>query len=56
VDNLFLGVDHLPDTATWDDVAYAAELRASIDRGLTQSNDGQTLPHEDILREFGIAE
>jgi len=48
--------DLLPGDATWSDVRYQVELRASIERGLAQSEAGQTIPHEDILREFGIAE
>ena len=27
-------IDNLPASATWDDVAYEAELRASIEHGL----------------------
>ena len=48
--------DQLPGNATWNDVRYQVELRASIERGLAQSEAGQTIPHEDILKEFGIAE
>ena len=33
-------VENLPDTATWDDLAYEAELRASIERGLADSESG----------------
>ena len=48
--------DQLPSNATWNDVRYQVELRASVERGLAQSTAGQTIPHEEILREFGIAE
>lgn len=48
--------DRLPPNATWDDVRYQVELRASIERGVAQSKSGQTVPHEDVLREFGIVE
>jgi len=48
--------DQLPSNATWNDVCYQVELRASIERGLAQSEAGQAVPHEDILKEFGIAE
>lgn len=48
--------DHLPSDATWEDVRYQVELRSSIERGLAQSEAGKTIPHEDILKEFGIAE
>jgi predicted transcriptional regulator len=48
--------DNLPRDATWEDVRYQVELRASIERGLAQSDAGKTVPHEEILREFGFAE
>lgn len=48
--------DQLPPDATWDDVRYQIELRASIERGLADSDSGRTVPHEEILKEFGIAE
>jgi predicted transcriptional regulator len=48
--------DQLPQDATWDDVRYQVELRASIERGLAQSEAGDTIAHEDVLREFGITE
>ena len=48
--------DRLPSDATWEDVRYEVELRASIERGLAQSEAGQTIAHDDILKEFGITE
>lgn len=48
--------DSLPPNATWEDVRYQIELRASIERGLADSDAGRTIPHEEILKEFGIAE
>ncbi|MDR3416800.1 MAG: hypothetical protein P4L83_11490 [Nevskia sp.] len=48
--------DRLPSNATWNDVRYEVELCASIERGLAQSEAGQGVPHEDVLKEFGIAE
>ena len=55
-DKLHELADQLPRNATWSDVRYQVELQASIERGLAQSEAGQTIAHEDILREFGIAE
>jgi predicted transcriptional regulator len=49
-------VDNLPESATWDDLAYEAELRASIDRGLADSEAGRVVPVEDMMKEFGIEE
>ncbi|MBK9656375.1 MAG: hypothetical protein IPO66_13270 [Rhodanobacteraceae bacterium] len=48
--------DTLPPGATWDDVRYQIELRASIERGLADSRAGRLIPVEELLREFGIAE
>lgn len=48
--------DALPPGATWDDVRYQIELRASIERGLADGRAGQLIPVEELLREFGIAE
>lgn len=47
-------LDDLPENASWDDIAYRMELRASIERGLADSRAGRTTPHEDVLKEFGI--
>lgn len=49
-------IDQLPDTATWDDVVYELAVRRSVERGLADSEAGRTTPHEDVLKEFGIAE
>jgi predicted transcriptional regulator len=49
-------LDDLPDDADWDDIAYRIEVRASIERGLSDSQAGRTMPHEEVLKEFGIAQ
>jgi len=49
-------VDNLPESATWDDLAYEAELRASIDRGLADSEAGRVVTIEDMMKEFGLEE
>jgi predicted transcriptional regulator len=49
-------VDNLPESATWDDLAYEAELRASIDRGLADSEAGRVVTIEDMVKEFGVEE
>ena len=49
-------VDNLPDSATWDDLAYEAELRASVDRGLADAEAGRVVPIEDMMKEFGVEE
>ena len=47
-------VDNLPESATWDDLAYEAELRASVDRGLADAEAGRVVPIEDMMKEFGV--
>ncbi|MDE2448359.1 MAG: hypothetical protein KGO22_05270 [Gammaproteobacteria bacterium] len=49
-------IENLPDTATWDDVAYEAELRASIEHGLADAQAGRVIAVEDMMKEFGIEE
>ena len=49
-------VDNLPDSATWDDIAYEADLRASIERGLAEAAAGRLIPVEDLMKEFGVEE
>jgi predicted transcriptional regulator len=49
-------IDHLPDTASWEDVAYEVELRASIERGLADARAGRLIAVEDLMKELGIAE
>lgn len=49
-------LDDLPDDASWDDIAYRIEVRASIERGLADSRAGRTMPHDEVLKEFGITQ
>lgn len=49
-------IDTLPESATWEDVAYEVELRASIERGLADADAGRLISVEDLLKEFGIEE
>lgn len=46
--------DELPDDATWSDVAYQVELKASIEQGLKEADSGQLIPQEEIEKELGI--
>lgn len=47
-------LDTLPEDVSWDEIAYRMEVRASIERGLADSRAGRTVPHEQVLKEFGI--
>jgi hypothetical protein len=49
-------IDNLPESATWDDVAYEAELRASIEHGLADAQAGRVVAVEDLMKELGVEE
>ena len=42
-------VANLPDSATWDDLAYEVYVRQAIEAGLTAADSGQLVDHEDAL-------
>jgi predicted transcriptional regulator len=42
-------IDRLPDSATWDDLAYEVYVRQAIEQGAAQADRGQTMSHEDAL-------
>ena len=48
--------DALSESATWEDVAYEVELRASIERSLADSDAGRVVAVEDLMKELGIEE
>lgn len=48
--------EQLPPEATWDEVRYQVELRASIERGLADVKAGRVVPVEELLAEFGMLE
>ncbi|WP_022978218.1 hypothetical protein [Nevskia ramosa] len=49
-------IDHLPDDATWRDVAYRAAVRADIEAGLADSRASRVTPVEDVLKELGLTD
>jgi predicted transcriptional regulator len=42
-------IEGLPESATWDDLAYEVYVRQAIERGLADSEAGRTLPHDEAL-------
>jgi predicted transcriptional regulator len=48
--------DTLLPEATWEDVRYQVELRASIECGMADVRAGRVIPVEDLMKEFGITE
>ena len=49
-------IEHLPDTATWDDVVYEMAVRRSIECGLADADAGRLTDVKDVRREFGLPE
>ncbi len=49
-------IDQLPDTASWDDLAYEMDLRASIEHGLADAKAGRIIAVEDLIKELGLHE
>ena len=47
-------IDKLPDEINWDDVAYHMEVRASIERGLADSEAGRVYTTEEVRKHFNL--
>lgn len=42
-------IERLPDSATWDDLAYEVYVRQAIELGLTDAEAGRTVAHDEAL-------
>ena len=42
-------VESLPETATWDDLAYEVCVRQSVEAGLADADAGRVLSHDEAL-------
>jgi predicted transcriptional regulator len=42
-------VENLPDSATWDDLAYEVYVRQAVERGLADADAGRVHAHDDAL-------
>ena len=42
-------VESLPDSATWDDLAYEFSVRQSVEAGLADANAGRLLSQDEAL-------
>lgn len=49
-------IEHLPESASWDDVVYEMAVRRSIERGLADADTGRLTDIEEVRRSFGLAE
>lgn len=47
-------VEQLPDDATWEDLMYEIYVRQAIDAGLKDSQEGRTIPVDDVRKQFGL--
>jgi predicted transcriptional regulator len=45
-------VEHLPDDATIEDAIDRLYFLAKIERGLAESEAGDTVPHDDVKKRF----
>ena len=48
-------IDELPDNATWEDVMYGIYVRQSIESGLRDAGNGNTIDVEEVRRQFGLS-
>jgi predicted transcriptional regulator len=42
-------VESLPETATWDDLAYEIYVRQAIERGVADANAGRLVDHDEAM-------
>jgi predicted transcriptional regulator len=42
-------IDGLPETASWDDLAYEVYVRQAIDAGLIEASEGRLVEHDEAL-------
>ena len=49
-------IDELPDSVTWQELAYRLEVRADIEDGLADVKAGRVLSTAELRREFGLPE
>ncbi len=45
-------INKLPDQATWDDIMYEIYVKQKIDEGLKAAEEGRTLTHEEVKKQF----
>ncbi|MEN6405287.1 MAG: hypothetical protein ABFC77_02335 [Thermoguttaceae bacterium] len=45
-------LDHIPDTASWDDIMYEFYLRQKVEASLKQMEAGEVVSQEEVEREL----
>ena len=48
-------IGKLPENATWKEIRYAIYVKHMIEEGLKDVREGRTVPHSEILKEFGVS-
>ena len=46
-------IENLADDATWEDLQYEIYVRQAVEAGLKDSEEGRTIPVEEVRRRFG---
>jgi len=46
-------ISALPEEADWNDVMYRIYVRQKVDAGLKDVENGDTVPHSDVIKRFG---
>ncbi len=49
-------IDLMPPKATWDDLMHEIYVRKAIERGLVDSNAGQTRDVQEVRAKYGLPE
>ena len=49
-------IDHLPKSATWDDLMHEIYVRAAIERGLADSRACRTKDVREVRAKYGLPE
>lgn len=44
--------DHLPDSASYDDVMYELYVHMKVSKGRQAAEEGRTVPHDEVRRRF----
>lgn len=48
-------IDHI-DHLTWTELAYQAALKAAIEQGLKEADNGLLISQDDIEKEYGMSQ
>ena len=46
-------IEQLPEDATWDDIQERINFVAGVRKGLRELDEGNGIPHEKVIEEFG---